>query len=70
MVVIALLIGWGRPLHALAIAGLLGAQGLLMARFLRDPRGLAPWYNATGTTLYVIGMVIAAFAVRALGTGG
>ncbi len=69
-VVIALLLLWDRPWHAAAIGGLLVVQGLLMGRFLRDPRGQAPWYNATGTSLYVIGMVIAALAVRSLGTGG
>ncbi|MFZ5692696.1 MAG: hypothetical protein ACOY5F_15725 [Pseudomonadota bacterium] len=37
-----------------------------MPRLLRDPRGKAAWYNATGVTLYVSGMLISAFAVRAL----
>ncbi len=37
-----------------------------MVRLLRDPREFAPWYNATGTSLYVLGMLIAAFAVRTL----
>jgi len=31
-----------------------------------DPRAYAGWYNATGTTLYVLGMLVSAFAVRAL----
>ena len=63
-VVIALLVDWDRPYHALAIAGLLLGQGLLMIRLLADPKGKAAWYNATGTTLYVIGMLISAFAVQ------
>ena len=46
------------------------AQILLMPRLLRDPRGKAAWYNATGVTLYVSGMLISAFAVRALVVGG
>jgi chlorophyll synthase len=37
---------------------------------MRNPRELAPWYNATGTTLYVIGMLITAFALRPLLAGG
>ena len=37
-----------------------------MARFLGRPRLLAPWYNGTGTTLYVAGMMGAAFALSAL----
>ena len=40
---------------------------LLMPRLLRDPRGRAPWYNATGTTLYVLGMLVTAFALRQAG---
>jgi chlorophyll synthase len=40
------------------------AQLALMARLLRDPRALAPWYNATGVTLYVLGMLVCAFALR------
>lgn len=69
-IVVALLLAWGRPVHALIIAGLLGAQALLMGRLLADPRGKAPWYNATGTSLYVIGMVVAALAVRSVGMEG
>ena len=47
--VVALLLAWGAPWHAAAIAVLLaGAAGLLMRKLLRDPRGLAPWYNGTG----------------------
>jgi chlorophyll synthase len=38
-----------------------------MARLLRDPRTLAPWYNATGVTLYVLGMLVCAFALRPQG---
>jgi chlorophyll synthase len=34
-----------------------------MLRLLDDPRGRAPWYNATGTTLYVLGMLSTAFAL-------
>ena len=40
------------------------AQLLLMVRLMRDPRRTAPWYNATGTTLYVIGMLVTAFALQ------
>ena len=66
--VIAALVLWDAPLHALAVTALLVAQIFLMARFLRDPRGRAAWYNATGTTLYVIGMLVSAFALGAGGT--
>ena len=40
--------------------------GLLVRRLLADPRGRAPWYNATGTSLYVMWMLVAALALRAL----
>ncbi len=67
MLVIVMLALWGRPWHALAIAVLLILQFRAMARLLSDPKGLAPWYNGAGVTLYVSGMMIAAFAVRSLG---
>ena len=35
-----------------------------MRRLLQRPRELAPWYNATGVTLYVAGMLVSAFALR------
>jgi chlorophyll synthase len=64
LVVIALLFSWGRPYHALAIGALLLAQAWAMRILLTDPKGRAPWYNATGVTLYVSGMMVAAFALR------
>jgi chlorophyll synthase len=66
VVVVALLVSWDRPIHASAVAVLLAVQLVLMRRLLGDPRARAPWYNATGTTLYVLGMLVAAFAVRTL----
>jgi chlorophyll synthase len=64
--VIALLIGFGRPWHGALVAVLLAAQMALMPRLLSDPRQHAAWYNATGTTLYVLGMLASAFALRSL----
>ncbi len=66
VVVVALLVSWGHPAYALGVAAVLIAQIVLMRRLLRDPRGLAPWYNGTGITLYVSGMMISAFALRAV----
>lgn len=63
-VVVALLIAWGAQWHALGVAGVLVAQLYFMKKMLADPRGLAPWYNATGVTSFVSGMMIAAFAIR------
>ena len=65
-IVVALLIAWDRPLHAGAVALLLAVQLALMTRLVRRPRELAPWYGATGVTLYVSGMLVSAFAVRGL----
>ena len=66
VVVIGLLLGWGAPWHAAGVAALLLAQFALMPRFLRAPHRQAIFYNSTGTTLYVLGMLIAAFALRGL----
>jgi chlorophyll synthase len=41
-----------------------------MVRLLRDPRRLTPWYNGTGVTLYVLGMMASALAVASIGKGG
>jgi chlorophyll synthase len=62
--VVALLLAWDRPWHAGVVAALLAGQGALMRRLLADPRGQAAWYNGTGTLLYVLGMLAAAFALR------
>jgi len=67
VVVILLLMSWGKPIHASIIAALLAAQSALMVRLIAAPRERAAWYNATGTSLYVLGMMAAAFALRSLG---
>ncbi len=64
--VITLLLLWDKPIFALAIAAALALQIWAMRVLLRDPKGKAPWYNGTGVTLYVSGMMIAAFALRSL----
>jgi chlorophyll synthase len=66
LVVVALLIGWDKPWHGGIVAIMLIAQLFLMRRLLTDPRKHAPWYNATGTTLFVLGMMVSAFAVSGL----
>ena len=64
IVVIGLLFDWNRPIHAALIA--VSVQLYLMTRLVKSPRELAPWYNATGVSLYVSGMLIAAFALRSI----
>lgn len=65
-VVIALLALWERPLHAAAVALLLAVQCLLMRRFLAQPRERATWYSALGVNFFVLGMLVAAFALGAM----
>ena len=64
--VILALIGWQKPWHAMVVTALLLGQFALMPALLREPRKKAAWYNATGTTLYVLGMLVTAIA---LGSG-
>ena len=64
--VITLLLAWQRPEHAIAIGVILGIQLLLMVRFLRNPLERATWFSANGVSVYVIGMLISAFAVRGI----
>ncbi|MEM6415079.1 MAG: chlorophyll synthase ChlG [Pseudomonadota bacterium] len=65
--IVALWLGLaGAPIHAGGLIVLVIAQCALMPTLLKDPCAKAPWYNATGTSLYVSGMMVAAFAVRIL----
>lgn len=66
IVVVARLVKEGRPNHALGVLGVLVGQFALMPMLLKEPRKKAPLYNATGTTLFVSGMMISAFAIRSL----
>ncbi|MCQ9374390.1 chlorophyll synthase ChlG [Methyloversatilis sp. XJ19-13] len=66
MFVVALLSHWGAMGHAMVVGLLLAIQVMLMVRLLDSPRELAPWYNGTGITLYVAGMLVSAFALRAV----
>jgi chlorophyll synthase len=63
-VVMVLLAAWGHPVVFSIVAVLLMWQLRLMTYLLEKPRELAPWYNGTGTTLYVLGMMATAFALR------
>jgi chlorophyll synthase len=62
---VALLLSWGASGQAVAVAGLLLVQALLMRCFLAEPVARATWYSGLGVTLYVIGMLVSAFALRA-----
>ncbi|HYW31158.1 MAG TPA: chlorophyll synthase ChlG [Gemmatimonas sp.] len=64
--VIALLVSWARPFHAAAIVGLVVVQLVMMRRFLAAPRERALWLSALGVPFYVSGMMVTAFAIRAI----
>jgi len=62
-VVIVLLLAWGMLVAAAIVTALLAIQVFLMKTLIDDPKGRAAWYNATGTTLYVWGMMVCAVAL-------
>ena len=64
LVVIALLLAWERPWHALAIAALVLGQAWMMRRFVAAPVERALWLSGLGVPLFVAGMMVSAFAVR------
>jgi len=64
-VVVALMLAWSHMISAAAVAVLLIVQLALMPRLVSAPARHAPWYNATGVSLYVLGMMAAS-----LGLGG
>jgi chlorophyll synthase len=67
--VVALLLDWGQPLHAAGVGALIGAQMLMMRRFLAAPRERALWLSGFGVPLFVLGMLVSAFALRTVEQG-
>jgi chlorophyll synthase len=65
-VVVGLLLEWSQPVHAAAVAVLVVLQIRMMLRFIAAPRDQALWYSGFGVPLYVLGMMITAFAIRGL----
>jgi chlorophyll synthase len=68
VLVTALLAGWGFGTAAAIVAVVLLLQAFAMRRWLGDPRGLAPWYNGAGVTLFVAGMMASAIALAPAGS--
>ena len=66
LAVLALLLVWQKPWHALAIAVLVVAQLAMMRRFLHSVTQRALWYSGFGVPLFVAGMMVSAFALRGL----
>ena len=67
LIVAFLLVRWHAPFAGVLVALSIASQVLLMQRLIANPAKEAPFYNATGTTLYVLGMLTAAFGLRGMG---
>ena len=65
LLVVVLLVDWKQPIHAGAVGALLALQFVLMRRFLAQPTERAVWYSGFGVPLFVVGMMVSAFALRA-----
>jgi len=67
VIVLILLLYWDRSNYALAIAGLIVCQLVLMRKFLSDPVRYALFYSGFGVPLLVSGMMVSAFAIHSFG---
>ncbi len=67
LIVVMLMASWGAIEHAMVVSCLVAGQFLAMRRLLKDPLKLAPWYNATGVLMFVLGMMVCAFGLRNFG---
>ena len=68
--VVLILYTWiGPSLYGIIISALILGQVWAMQVMMQDPKNKASWYNKTGVTMYVTGMLVCAFALRALETG-
>ena len=67
VLVVMLMANWGAFANALVISCLLIGQFVAMRKLLKDPLKFAPWYNATGVLMFVLGMMVCAFGLRNLG---
>ncbi len=66
MLVVALMFYLGASWHGLAIIGLVLLQVVLLRPFLADPIGKALFFSGFGVPVLVSGMMVSAFAIRAL----
>jgi chlorophyll/bacteriochlorophyll a synthase len=64
LVVIALLVHWGLVVFALACVVLLLVQLQMMRVFLRSPIEKALFYSGFGVPVFVLGMMVSAWALR------
>jgi chlorophyll synthase len=69
VIVLALLLSWDKSSYAAAIGVLMIGQIFLLRDFFKRPIEKALFYSGFGVPLLVSGMMVAAFAVNAIGTG-
>ncbi len=62
---VVLFLAWlGQGFHAAVVGGLLAIQFALMRTFLRSPVERDRWFSGLGVSLYVLGMLVSALALR------
>ena len=66
VVVLFLLLSWGREMYALVIGLLIAAQVILLKDFLKRPIEKALFYSGFGVPVLVAGMMVSAFAVMGM----
>jgi chlorophyll synthase len=66
LVVAGLLAQWGLIFSAALVAFSVASQFVFMQKLIANPAKEAPFYNATGVSLYVLGMLTAAIGLRGL----
>ncbi len=64
LVVVGLLFAWGAPVAASVICALVAIQAAMMAEFTSRPVERALWMSALGVPFEVLGMMVAALALR------
>ncbi|MDJ0760618.1 MAG: chlorophyll synthase ChlG [Woeseiaceae bacterium] len=66
VIVMGLLVSWQQTATAGIVGALLVVQLVLMQRFVKAPVERATWFSGFGVTLYVLGMLACAFAIRGM----
>ncbi len=66
IIVVALLLSWNTYLHAAMLCLMIIFQVFLMRIFLSKPLEKAIFYSAFGVPVFVLGMMISAFALRSI----
>ena len=67
LIVVMLMASWGAIEYAIVVTCLVAGQLFAMRKLSKDPLKLAPWYNATGVLMFVLGMMVCAFGLRNFG---